>query len=89
MTHIDKYIGTGGASSPAAVFLCCLGAVLSGLALFAWLAPWRDARGAGDTSAWHCQYSGFEYSLGSSVVMGKGERICSLVNGIPTWGLIE
>lgn len=84
MTHIDKYIGTAGAISPAAVFLCCLGAVLSGLALFTWVAPWRDARGAGD-SAWQCQYSGSAYSPGSALVMGRGEKVCALVDGMPVW----
>lgn len=85
VTHIDKYIGTAGATSPAVVFLCCLGAVLSGLALFTWAAPWRDARAADDASARHCQYSGAAYSLGSAVVMGNDEKVCALVEGMPTW----
>lgn len=85
MTHIDKYIGSGGVLSPAALFLCCLGAVLSGLALFSWVAPWRDGKGS-DPAGWYCQYSGSAYSLGSAVVMGRGEKVCALVDGVPVWG---
>lgn len=85
ITHINKYIEN---TSQGALAMAFLGSASVALA---WLCMTNVIHGATARASYlhdeiaACQYQGGAYSVGAIQLMGRTEKVCTIVDGLPTW----